>query len=100
MLSRSKILDVLGSSLSGDLFKRNFPLLIASISLVSALADCLWPAALLDEKKHLPMLATLLSLLPGWPLPMPRSRPPSLCVGASQCHGEVRCPRMGRDEDL
>lgn len=65
MLSRSKLLEILRNSLRGDLFEKNFSLIVAAISLLSALADCSWPQAVLDEGQYVHMLANLLSLLPS-----------------------------------
>ena len=65
MLSRSNILQILRNSLRGELFREHFSLLVAANSLVCALADTVWPSGVFENEQHMPMLGTLLSLLPS-----------------------------------
>ena len=64
MLTRTGLMDIICDALAGDLFKNNFPLIMAAVSLVSALAENPWPEGLIEEERHVPLLSKLLSLLP------------------------------------
>lgn len=64
MLTRSQLLNIICDALRCESFKDNFTLIMAAISLVSALAEHPWPSSLMEEEKHFNLLSRLLELLP------------------------------------